>query len=72
MNARFSIRDNLESNSNLTEESDLHFEKQLSPRTSTESGMVINLTRAFSNAFDSIFSNLDRFSLIIDSTDLFP
>jgi hypothetical protein len=35
LNAHFSIRDNIEPDSNVIEESDLHSEKQLSPKTST-------------------------------------
>jgi hypothetical protein len=41
MNAPVSIRDNLDPDSNVTEESDLHQEKHLSPQTSTDEGTMI-------------------------------
>jgi hypothetical protein len=51
-NANSSIRDNLDSDSNVTEESDPHSEKHLAPENTTEFGMVRNLTSVFSNASD--------------------
>jgi hypothetical protein len=49
-NAHFSIRDNLDSDSNVTEESDLHSEKQHSPKTSTDVGRMISTKQVFWNA----------------------
>jgi hypothetical protein len=40
-NACFSIRDNLDPDSNVTEESDVQSEKQFSPKTSTDEGRMI-------------------------------
>jgi hypothetical protein len=41
-NASISIRDNLDPDSNVTEESDLHPEKHLSPKTSTDEGRMMS------------------------------
>jgi hypothetical protein len=71
LNAIFSIRDNLESDSNVTEESDVQEEKHDSLKTSTDAGMVTNLRPVFENASDSIRSNLDLFSITTDLMDLF-
>jgi hypothetical protein len=43
MNAYFSIRDNLDPDSNVTEESDLHSEKHPSPKISTDEGIMISI-----------------------------
>jgi hypothetical protein len=56
-NAVISIRDNFDRDSNLTEESDLHPEKQLPPKNPTESGMVTNVRSVFPNVFGLIRSN---------------
>jgi hypothetical protein len=40
-NASFSIRDNIDPDSNLTSESEPHFEKQFSLNTSTDEGITI-------------------------------
>jgi hypothetical protein len=65
------IRDNLERDSNITEESDLQQEKQFILKTSTNAGIVINLRPLFMNAFDAIPSNFDTFSITTDSMDSF-
>jgi hypothetical protein len=41
-NAHFSIRDNIDPDSNVTEESDMHQEKHPSPTTSTDEGRMIS------------------------------
>jgi hypothetical protein len=41
-NVSFSICDNLDSVSNVTEESDLHSEKHFHPKTSTDAGITIS------------------------------
>jgi hypothetical protein len=40
--ASFSIRDNLDPDSNATEESDRHSVKHISPKTSTDEGIMIS------------------------------
>jgi hypothetical protein len=58
-NAPFSIHDNLNLHSNVTEESDSHSEKQFAPENRTELGTLTKLRDARSNVCDSILSNLD-------------
>jgi hypothetical protein len=52
-NTHFSIRENLDSDSNITEKRDPSSEKQLSLKTSTETGIMILSTRRFVTAFRS-------------------
>jgi hypothetical protein len=42
-NAFSSVRDNLDPDSNLTEESDLHLEKYPQPKISTDAGILISI-----------------------------
>jgi hypothetical protein len=70
-NASFSITDNLDRDSSLTEESDPPKEKHHSLKTSTDEGMAIHLRVEFWNASDSIRSNLGLFSITIDLMDWF-
>jgi hypothetical protein len=42
-NAHFSIRDNLDPDSNVTDENDSHQEKHSSPKTSTDEGTMISI-----------------------------
>jgi hypothetical protein len=42
LNASFSIRDNFDPVSNVTDESDPHQEKQFSPKSSTDEGRIIS------------------------------
>jgi hypothetical protein len=62
INAHFSICHNLDPDSNVTEESALHFEKEFAPKNATESGMATILRSLFSNAFLSIQFNSIRFN----------
>jgi hypothetical protein len=43
LNVFFSIRDNLDPDSNLTKESDLHSEKHSQPKISTDEGRMISI-----------------------------
>jgi hypothetical protein len=54
LNPYFSIRDNLDPDSNITEKSDLHSEKQLSPKTSTDAGTIISTKPVLANIVWSI------------------
>jgi hypothetical protein len=57
--ASFSIRDNLDPDLNVTDESDPHLEKQLSPNTSTDEGRTILIQPVLQNASFSIRDTLD-------------
>jgi hypothetical protein len=59
MNACFSIRDNLEPDSNLTDESDLNSEKHSSPSISIDLGISISTKPVPLNAHPSIRDNLE-------------
>jgi hypothetical protein len=65
-----SICDNLEPDSNVIEESDSQKEKHCSLKNTTLTGILTNLRFVFSNAFVSIRSRFDIFSITIDSIDL--
>jgi hypothetical protein len=65
-NAHFSIRDNLDPDSNGTEESERHTAKHLKPKTSTELGKVKNFRSVLENTSFSIFLNFDPISIPID------
>jgi hypothetical protein len=69
-NALDSIRVNLESDSNVIDESDLHFEKHDEQRSSTFRGRTIDSSDDFENALDSIRVNLESDSNVIDERDL--
>jgi hypothetical protein len=71
-NARFSIRDNLDPDSNVTEDSDPHSEKQHSHKTSTNEGTMISTKLIPKNAHPSIRDNLDPDSNVTDESDLHP
>jgi hypothetical protein len=58
-NAHLSIRDNLDPDANVTEESDLHSEKQYAPKTSTDAGTWTNVTPPFQDASFLIRCNID-------------
>jgi hypothetical protein len=68
-NVRSLIRDNLDPDSKTTEESDLHFEKHLSPKTSTDEGIMISIKPVLKNAFSSIRDNLDPDSKVTEESD---
>jgi hypothetical protein len=69
-NARFSIRDNLDSDSNLTSESELHFEKQSSPHISIDERITISSNPVPENVCFSIRANFDPDSIITDESNL--
>jgi hypothetical protein len=71
LNTSFSICDNIDPDSNVTEESDAHKEKQFQPKNLTELGTLTNATPVFRNASESILSNSDLFSITIDLMDSF-
>jgi hypothetical protein len=50
LNAPTSIRENLDPDSNVPEESDLHTEKHYSPKTSTDAGIIISTKAVPRNA----------------------
>jgi hypothetical protein len=68
-NAYFSIRDNLDSDSNLTEKNDRHKEKQLSLKTSTDERLMISIKPISRNASFSIRDNLDPDSNMTEKSD---
>jgi hypothetical protein len=70
MNARNSIRDNLEPLSNRTEESDSHSEKHPISKTSTDEGIMISIKPVPKNAHFSIRDNLDSDSNRTEKSDL--
>jgi hypothetical protein len=59
LNAFFSIRDNLDPDSNVTEESDPLSEKQFSPKNSTDAGTMISITSVRLNAHFSEVGNAE-------------
>jgi hypothetical protein len=65
-----SIRDNLEPDSNVIEESDLHKEKHSSPNNSTDAGTMISIKPVSLNAHLSIRDNLELDSNVIEESDL--
>jgi hypothetical protein len=70
MNAFLSIRDNLDSDSNVTEESNLQSKKHDSPKTSTDAGRMISTKPVLLNADFSIWDNLDSDSNVTEESDL--
>jgi hypothetical protein len=69
-NPSFSIRDNLDPDSNVTQESELQSEKHPSPKTSTDAGRMISNKPVPLNANASIRDNLDPDSNPTDESDL--
>jgi hypothetical protein len=59
LNILSSIRDNLDPASNVTEESDLNFEKHLLSKTSIDGGRKISTKPVPNNSNSSIYDNLD-------------
>jgi hypothetical protein len=70
MNPFFSIRDNLDPDSNITEESDPQPPKQFSPKTSTDEGTMISTKQVSTNANSAIRDNLDPDSNLTEESDL--
>jgi hypothetical protein len=70
MNACVSIRDNLDPDSNITEESDLQSEKHHPPKISTDEGIMISIKTVPENAALSIRDNLDPDSNVTEESDL--
>jgi hypothetical protein len=67
-NAPLSIRFNLESDSKVNEESDVHIMKQPSPRISTDAGIQIDWNdRQPTNAYPQISFNLEPDSNVSES-----
>jgi hypothetical protein len=69
-NALASIRDTLDPDSNLTEESDVHQKKHTIPKISILAGRMISIKPVRENAFLSIRDNLDPYSNVIEESDL--
>jgi hypothetical protein len=64
------VRDNLDPDSNITEESDLHRLEQFQPKTSTDAGRTISTKPVSLNAHPSIRDNLDSDSNVTEKSDL--
>jgi hypothetical protein len=60
---------NLDFDSNVTDESDLHSAKHFSPKTSTDAGTMIRIKPLLKNAFSSIRDNLDSDSNVTKQSD---
>jgi hypothetical protein len=69
LNASFSIRDNLDGDSNLTDESDSHKEKQSSSKTSTDEGILISIKPVPTKASFSIRDYFDPVSNVTEESD---
>jgi hypothetical protein len=69
LNAHDSIRDNLDFESKIIEESDSHSEKHFALKISTDPGTVISTKSFPRNAFQSIRDNCDPDSDITDKSD---
>jgi hypothetical protein len=69
LNASASIGDNLDPDSNVTEESDPHRRKQLSSKISTDEGITILINPVLLNACLSIRDNLDLNSNVSEVSD---
>jgi hypothetical protein len=69
-NAYTSIPDNLDLDSNITEESDLHEKKEPSLKISTDTGRIISTKPVPLNADFSIRDNLDPDSNLAEESDL--
>jgi hypothetical protein len=69
-NAFFLIRDNLDPDSNRTEESDPHPEKHSLPNISTDAGITIPTNPVSVNVHLSIRDNLDPDSNLTEESDL--
>jgi hypothetical protein len=69
MDTAFSIRDNLDPDSKVTEESDLHSEKHPLPKFSTDEGRMISTNTVSMNAQPSIRDNRDPDSNVTDQSD---
>jgi hypothetical protein len=65
-NARHPICNNFDPDSNVTEESNPHFEKHLSLKTSTDPGRKTNSRSIFVNYNNSIRDNVDPVSIATD------
>jgi hypothetical protein len=65
-----SIPSNLDPDSNVTEESDLQFEKQPSPQTSTDEGRMSSTKAVPENAHRPIRDNFDSDSNLTEESDL--
>jgi hypothetical protein len=69
-NAHFSIRDNRESQSNVTEVSDLQKEKHASKSPSTDEGREMDVMALPRNAHFSIRDNFESHSNVTDVSDV--
>jgi hypothetical protein len=69
-NAHSAIRDNIDFDSNGTEESDPHSEKQSSSKTSTDAGRMISTKTISKNAHSAIRDNLDLDSNVNEESNL--
>jgi hypothetical protein len=68
-NVHFSIRDNFDHVSNVTEENKSHSAKHPSPKTSTDEGTMISTKPVPQNAHFSIRDNLDLDSNVTEESD---
>jgi microcystin degradation protein MlrC len=70
LNADILIRDNFDPHSNVTEESDLHSEKHITPMISIDAGRMISIKPVRKNACSSIRDNIEPDSNVIEESDL--
>jgi hypothetical protein len=63
------IRGNLDFDSNITEENDLHFERHLSPKASTDVARMASAERVLRNASLFICENFGVDSNVTDQSD---
>jgi hypothetical protein len=69
-NAPFSIRDNLDPDSNVTEENDRQSVKHISPNIFTDEGRIISTKPVPPNVSFSFGDNLDPDSNLTEENDL--
>jgi hypothetical protein len=69
-NAYPSVRNNFDPDSNVTEKSELHSEKQPSPKASKDEGIMISVKLVSLNVLDSIRDNIDPGSNFTEKGDL--
>jgi hypothetical protein len=65
-----SVRNNFDPDSNVTEKSDLHSEKQPSPKASTDEGIVISNKPVLQNAHPSIRDKVNPDANVTKESDL--
>jgi hypothetical protein len=72
LNTHLPIRDNFDSDSNVSEESDLQYEKHSQPKTLIDEGRMISTKPVLLNASFSICDNIDPDSNVTKESDRHP